>query len=326
MVLRIYNLISDAAMSEEFSDWLRTRWLEQKFLYIDEGADLFYNDVRKNHINETNKVLLEANKAKYNEELKEVRDAMKIPNTRPVSFISLGSGNSEREHDLITDIQNHYDLTYYGIDSSRDMLQMWIETMQDVSWCQKNFLCADFSSTDFKRELNNMTHFNEYRIFAFIGNTFGNITQTNIIDILYNLLNPGEMIWLEVCLRQWLHAKDDMETSADRYEKMKVFEKSLFYPLKKIGVPYDNGFLTMTCQKEVGLNALQCIYSFKFTQKTVIESKWETITILPDEKVSLLKIYLYDPDGLIYFFQEHWFDFVYKKLNPTRWHFVFQKK
>jgi hypothetical protein len=41
----------------------------------------------------------------------------------------------------------------------------------------------------------------DVKIFTFFSNTFGNINPNNIIDILYNLLKPGEKIRLDVRLR-----------------------------------------------------------------------------------------------------------------------------
>lgn len=38
----IYNLISDGDLTDELATQIRNRSLEQKFLYLDEGASMYY--------------------------------------------------------------------------------------------------------------------------------------------------------------------------------------------------------------------------------------------------------------------------------------------
>jgi len=69
------------------------------------------------------------------------------------------------------------------------MLEYAIENLKNVKNVNKTFICADFSANNFRSEMVQLTSSCNKRIFAFFSNTFGNINHTNIIDILYNLLN-----------------------------------------------------------------------------------------------------------------------------------------
>ena len=97
----------------------------------------------------------------------------------------------------------------------------------------KKYICADFSTNVCKRELTQMTSDYDGRIFAFLSNTFGNINPTNIVDILYNLLNKGERIRLDVRLRQGTQAKDDMDLFNMYNKYLKTKSKIFFLPLKR---------------------------------------------------------------------------------------------
>jgi hypothetical protein len=41
----IYNLISDWDLLDELADYIRNRNLEQKFLYLNNGSDLYYQKI-----------------------------------------------------------------------------------------------------------------------------------------------------------------------------------------------------------------------------------------------------------------------------------------
>jgi uncharacterized SAM-dependent methyltransferase len=69
------------------------------------------------------------------------------------------------------------------------MLEESIKNLKSIKNMDKRYICADFSTNVFRRELTQMTMGYDNRIFAFLSNTFGNINPTNIVDILYNLLN-----------------------------------------------------------------------------------------------------------------------------------------
>ena len=313
----IYNLISDWDLTDDINSWLRNRYLEQKVLYLQEWSNLYYdakhNDTLylddfsiKELINIWIKWNLEKSDWKHN------------------AFISLWCWDSRIERDIFKKIWNKYGkIDYFGIDSSRSMLDLSIKNLSKFKDMDKKYICADFSTNVFKRELTQMTLDYDKRIFAFLSNTFGNINHTNITDILYNLLNKWERIRLDVRLRVWTKVRDDMElfNVYNQYLDVPLF----FLPLKRYGVPIENGKMILSTNKEDSLWAIRFDFSFLFTKKTKISAKNEDIIVLPKETIKLQQIYAYDPDLLIKFFSEHWFSLVKSQKKWYRGHFIFEK-
>jgi hypothetical protein len=77
------------------------------------------------------------------------------------------------------------------------MISLSIENLKDVTR-EQMFLRADFGSEEFKNEINNLCRNFDQKVFAFFGGTFGNIKYTKIINILYNILNKDDKIWIDI--------------------------------------------------------------------------------------------------------------------------------
>jgi len=122
------------------------------------------------------------------------------------------------------------------------MLELSIKRMKNITNIEKHFICADFSTNEFRRELTQLTAKSEERIFTFFSNTFGNIEPNNIIDILYNLLKPGEKIWLDVRLRSGKTTKDDL-MDFEKYHRYLYNKETLDFfhnPIKNIKIDKDS--------------------------------------------------------------------------------------
>jgi len=314
---KIYTLTSDWEITDEICRWIMNRYLEQKVLYLNEWADLYYQDKAKDEIY--------VDSWFSTQELIEFWIEKTLTNNWINSFISLWCWNSIIEKKLFEKIWNTYKIHYYGVDSSKNMLELSIKNLSDIKNIQKEFICADFSTDIFKRELTHMTSNSDKRIFVFFSNTFWNINQTNIIDILYNLLNKWETIRLDVRLREWTSSKDDLIAFNHYYRYLETKKDIFFSPLKTLSIPFENWKLIMSTKKEQSLGALKYEFSFLFTKKTKIKVKSDEITILPKEKIKLQQIYTYDSEWLINFFKEHWFKLVDKFPKKLRWHFLFKK-
>lgn len=138
-------------------------------------------------------------------------------------------------------MKHKYHIDYYGVDSSKNMLQLSIERMKDINNVNKNFICADFSTNEFRRELSQLTINYDLKIFTFFSNTFGNINPNNIIDILYNLLKPGEKIWLDVRLRSGKSTKDNLKDFEKYYAYISNDEMTnlFFNPIEGLNINKD---------------------------------------------------------------------------------------
>jgi len=52
------------------------------------------------------------------------------------------------------------------------MLELSIERMKNLKNIEQKFICADFSTNEFKRELSQLTLKDDVKIFTFFSNTF----------------------------------------------------------------------------------------------------------------------------------------------------------
>ncbi len=315
---QIYNLISDATLSDELSFCLRNRTLEQKFLYLQKGATKYYDVVN------TDAVYYSA----YPYELfVDFGTKYIFSKTKKMAIISLGCGNSDIESYIFEHLNHKYHIDYYGVDSSKDMLELSIQRMKSITNIEKNFICADFSTNEFKRELSQLTANDDIKIFTFFSNTFGNINPNNIIDILYNLLKSGEKIRLDIRLRSGKSTKENLKDFEKYYSYLSNEEMTNLFlgPIESMNIDKDSGEFALKTTNIEPLEAINYQYSFVFNKKVSVTIKNETTTILPGEELQIVNICTYDPDGLINFFEGHNFKLIQKFIKDSRGQFLFEK-
>ena len=323
MKSKIYSIDSDSTLLEELATSIRMRKVSQKFLYRWKWAKLYYDVTHNSEIytksdNKKNLIL----------ELSDFNNFINkniTKKNKKIAFISLWCWNSETET-YIYENSDFDDIDYFWVDASKEMLEMSINYLKKIK-STKTFICSDFSTRVFRVELHDLTKKYDEKIFVFFSNTFWNIQHTNIIDILYNLLNKWDKIWLDVRLRKWTNVKDDFDAIniiAKNIEKSEMINWHT-REFKNLWMNINNWELKMSSNKEIFINALKCQFSYNFNKKATFSIKWETITILPWESIDLLMIYIYDQDWLINFFDEHWFKLLDKQIKWHRWQFFFEK-
>jgi uncharacterized SAM-dependent methyltransferase len=199
--------------------------------------------------------------------------------------------------------------------------------MKDINNVERNFICADFSTNEFRRELSQLTVNDDIKIFTFFSNTFGNINPNNIIDILYNLLKPGEKIRLDVRLRSGKTTKDNLKDFEKYYSYLSNNEMTNLFinPIENLNITRSSGEFALKTNNIEHLEAINYQYSFIFNKKISVAIKNETTTILPGEELQIVNIYTYDPDGLINFFEGHNFKLIQKLIQNSRGQFLFEK-
>ncbi len=314
----IYNLISDWDLNDELSYCLRNRTLEQKFLYMNTWASRYYDIVQ------TDSVYYWAYPYKLF-----IDFGMKnvFHKNKNIAIVSLWCWNSEIESFIFENLKDSFEIDYYWVDSSKNMLELSIEKMDKINNIEKYFICADFSTNEFKRELSQLTSKADSKIFTFFSNTFGNINPNNIIDILYNLLKSWEKIRLDVRIRSGKSTKDDLKDFEKYYWYLSNKEMlGLFLnPIEWLGISKDNWIFSLNTKKIEHLEAIKYQYNFVFNKKTEITIKAETTTILPWEELKIVNIYTYDVDWLINFFEWHNFKLIADLVQNNRGQFLFEK-
>ncbi len=319
--MSVYNIISDSDITSEVSKCLRNRVLDQKFLYDWNAAELYYKFYEEDP--------LFTHENRHNDELDIkwfwIKNCFK--QWEKSCLISLWCWNSHIEKDLFENLdQERYSLDYIWVDLSKDMLKLSEKQLSHLN-INKKLICADFSSEKFIDEIYRITKKYDKRIFTFFSNTFGNINHTNIIDLLYNILESGEQIWLDVRLRKWNTAKDDMEIfNIHKLNNNKsTLEKILWSVFVKNGISLENWYFSKVLKKEDSVNALKLEFYFNITKKVVTSLKWQ-ITLLPGERIRCQQIYYHNPEQLINFFKEHNFKLIDKEIKEHRWQFLFEKE
>lgn len=311
----IYNLDSDANLLDELSLGIRERSIDQKFAYTWDGAKLYYEGILSNPIYKGN----EFDRSHFAHLINKFGTKKAI--------ISLWCWNSKIEKDLFENYFDKNNTDYYGVDSSYDMLLLSSQLLSNTDF-NSRLICADFWKMAFRNELNLLTREYDDRIFMFFSNTFWNISHTNIIDILRNLLKEGEKIWLDVRIRKGTKLEDDLEISEIISENMKKEHtiKSHLKILTDIWLEKEDWDFSITTTKESFINALKFEYHFNVKKKKETNIKSDNMVILPWEKIKIYQIYSYDPDGFINFFNEHGFSLLDKQIKGYRGQFLFEKK
>ena len=244
-------------------------------------------------------------------------------------LISLWCGNSEVEKRLLWKFtkENDYNITYLWIDSSDKMLKMSVENLKELN-VDYSFIRADFTSQNLVQELKEIENDYDETIYAFFWQTFWNIKHTKIINILYNLLDKWEKIWLDAALRKENSLNDDLDlhTIYSEYINDTWFNRLLTDKLLDDGINKSNGDLLLETTKINDINALMFTFSFIFKKLSTIKIRNTKLTFLPDSKIELLKIHRFNPNNFIDFFNDFWFSLQDKQIKWYRGQFLFEKK
>jgi len=322
---KIYSLFSDLEMLNELSYEFRSRNIEQKFLYLWNGAKKYYS---------VKQMIWTTSWWGFWNDVYNFWKKNCIINWKKHAFISLWCWNSWMEKFFFNKIINDYkniNISYFWVDSSREMLELSIENLLETKIDEKTFICADFSSREFWYEISKFTSLYDNNIYMFFWNTFWNINHTNIVDVLGNLLKKWEKIWLNVALRNWTTAKDDFELLESYKELLndKNWLHNQFDILKDNWISFDYWNIWIVSTIEESINAQKFQFYFEFNEKVVRNIRNEKIIFLKWERIKLLQIYEYEPKSLINFFNEHNFKCVdekYSKWEFSRlWQFLFEK-
>ena len=324
-MIDIHSALSDSDLEEEFVAAIKRRSLDQKFVYLGTGAANYYKAfVTQLETNST----IEWSIAYMDFIIPHIQKDKKI------ALISLWCGNAYVDKDLLKKlISDGYQIDYFWVDSSKEMIDLAKKNMEDLSDLNQKYICADILTQSFKDEINRFTKWYDKRLFAFFGWSFGNLNQTSITDGLYNILEKNDLLRFNVITRKSNDENIKMKLF-DRYTKYTIedrYTKFRLTPIRKAGIPIENGKVTLRTSQETSIWAIVFTISFICTKKTVIKINNHTIHILPGEEIDICAIRNYDLETFSNFMEEH--DFVTQaketgKFNERLFetHFLFEKK
>ncbi|HNW20244.1 MAG TPA: L-histidine N(alpha)-methyltransferase [bacterium] len=316
----INSLVSDLELDKEMIDCLKNRSLEQKFLYLDDGANFYYQAYNK----PTTPLPVDFSTEDYYDLV-----AGQFKKKQRFALVSLGCGDASSEKVMLKRLKKEgYNFTYFGVDSSRQMLDLAVNNLAELK-IDNQFLCADLVSEDFRDEIEQLTDDFDCRGFLFLGGTISNVNQTNIIDSLYSILKKNDLLFLDIRIRNSLDNSEDLQlfNFYAKYLSDKKMAQWLISPLRNVGIDPSCGKLSLEMVKEKSIGAILFKFFFLFNKKFVIRLRNEVIHFLPEERVELLHIRAYYPDNLTSFFKEHDFKLVQSKTNKEirDGFFVYQK-
>ncbi len=295
---QIYNTISDPMYQKQLINWYENEEIDQWLLYLGEGWWSTYYSSMSNTYGESdeelnNKDFLEFSKKSFKKDEKTV-------------FISLGCWNSESEKYIMNNLWESYDIDYIWVDTSPEMINMSVENLKDIKNNTK-FLRADFGSDEFKNEINNLCKNYDRKIFAFFGGTFGNIKYTKIINILYNILDENDKIWIDIWIRKGTKIEDDLALF-ERYKTYLTDPEEKKFLLNKIindGIKEEDGEIILESTEHPESKALQFSFYFKFNKKININIKNYNIVFLPGYSIKLIQIYRFWVEWFVKLLEGH---------------------
>lgn len=299
---------------------LKVRFLEQKFLYFGNGPVNYYSVP---NAYPSPAVLDEESADKVAGGMREY-----LKKDKKLLFISLGCGTALRDRDVMRILGDEgYQLTFIGVDSSPTM----IDRARKQSFGQETFnyelWVEDINTQDFYvRTQEKMKEFDQV-IFMFLGSTIGNMIQTEIIDTIYNLMQPHHLLWFDCAIRASNSKTQDLQIF-NQYAKNLQDQGTLrfiFYPLALLGISMDSGTVVLENFFEESIGVLNFRYSFQFQKPCTVLCLNEYIHFLPPEKIKLQDIRAYHPDTMISYFEQHDFKLKSKILINKYGQFFFEK-
>lgn len=315
------NLISDLELEEEFLRNLKHREVEQKFIYLGENAAAYYDTP---HLRK--KTQSEYLKRDITIEERTQFILKRVVPGKKTALVSLGCGNAMKDVYFLKALKEVVDCTYFGIDSSKEMLTLAKGTL-NTEKLRGNLLCADFSSIELRQELTTLLKSYDQVLFLFIDYTFNNLIQTEIVDTLFNLMSPGQLLFLDIPLRPSMKKSDDLTIFQTYTELLENKERMKFFlsPITEIGIPIENGSNILKASYEESLGVFKLRFSFRIEKATTIQYKGETIHFLPAEEIKWVNIRFYDYERFISYLANHNFTFIESEVVLNQGQFCFQR-
>ncbi|MEA3304362.1 MAG: class I SAM-dependent methyltransferase [Patescibacteria group bacterium] len=162
---QIFTGISDWDLDKEFIQNIKDRSIDQKFLYLEDGATNYYNyyEAVKKRVGLLQDVFTDEDyftfwqKNIYTHQTKE-------------AYIALACGQAKIDLAVVNKISSKVDdYTLLGVDSSYSMLESARNNyFESESAFQAKFLCIDFSRIDFPEKIESYTDPFDKKVFSLL--------------------------------------------------------------------------------------------------------------------------------------------------------------
>lgn len=306
-----HSFMSDYELDQELIKCIKNRDLEQKFSYLWEWASNYYDAYgnkdwrnREDNAEEFFSFLIEH-----------------CAWAKKIALISLWCWNGFEEKWLLGKLwaMDNIEVGYFWVDSSKAMLNQAEINLSSQEWLSKTFICADYTSLDFKDKLARLTHDYDMRFFIFLWRTFWNTKQTIVVDSMYNMLRDWDFFRFDVLWREVNSSQSTLSLFKRYYSYTKDsgMKGFLFSSLERLWVSFDDWEFALETFQELGIGASVFRYYFKFNKKTRINFRNEVFHVLPWEKIKLFDVRNYHIANLQHFMEEYEFELVDSKKSDN---------
>jgi len=216
---------------------------------------------------------------------------------RRIAFVSLGCGNAGPEKPLLhTAYASEYPVTYFGVDSSRTMLNLAQQNLAGEPF-PKTFVLADILRPDFVDKWRPLLAEYDAQVYAMLGGTFGNFEQAVIAEALARIVPAGDYLYLDVVPQY--ETPDKNAQLRDRLVRLPQNLSQFFDSLlEKLCIDQDAGELVGEEIYEEDVDALRYVASFRVREALEFPCFGGIVRCLPGESIELMNVRAYKPAAL----------------------------
>jgi predicted nucleotide-binding protein with TIR-like domain/histidine-specific SAM-dependent methyltransferase len=169
----------------------------------------------------------------------EIADAVlsNIPGEKALDFISLGSGDGEKDHVLLSGLveTKKMSLTYYPLDISDTLIVECVRNVQakalDYAGLKTKAIIGDFIDLQLLRSVYEDRP--SPNLFSLLGNTFGNTDEAKIMKALRESMYEGDFVLIEI------NCDVDEVEAAESFLRDKLTLRYSCAPIQMIGHKVD---------------------------------------------------------------------------------------
>ncbi len=214
------------------------------------------------------------------------------------NFISLGVGNGIKDSIIIEFFLQNFEMKYFPIDISLDMLN---EGMENI---RQNIKTVGFIS-DFRHfsdisELIRQNHYKNHLV-SILGNTLGNFGQVEILNSLRRGMTKDDFLLIEVTLRKDAGSKIHGENLTDIIESYnnEDYKSFVFTPLIKAGFSLEDGIIEVEYGPNQYYPKLSSIEIwFRIGKDKTVNYADQELVFKKDERIMLYVSHKYNQENI----------------------------
>jgi len=192
-----------------------------------------------------------------------------------------------------------YPVAYFGVDSSRKMLNLAQQNLADEPF-SKTFVLADILRPDFVDKWRPLLADYGAQVYAMLGGTFGNFEQTVIAEALARIVPAGDYLYLDVVPQ--FETPDKNEALRNRLVRLPQNLSGFFANLlEKLCIDQAAGELVGEEIYEEDVDALRYVASFRVREALEFPCFGGVVRCLPGESIELMSVRAYKPAALQHF-------------------------